>query len=336
MLAVRHRARRRIGILLLGVVAPLAAASPDELGLTFSFAPHDPAQAADAAGVRVLGALALRSTLAGRPVPRELSGLAWSEDDGLLYAVSDAGWLLHLEPRFAGDTLQGVRLVATHRLSDSRGQPLARRDADAEGLALRDAADGVAGNTRLLISFEGEPVVAEHAPDGRRRITLPLPDALNDLARYEGRNHGLEALAWHPLHGLVTAPEKPLRGDSRRAIMLYAGDGRRWPYPVEDIATQSITGLDTLPDGSLLAIERRYANPWLPVVCTLSVLTPDGDALRIRRLASFSSARGWPVDNFEAVAHYRGQRFFVVSDDNESPLQRSLLILFEIREERAP
>lgn len=314
----------------------MAAAAPDELGMPFSFAPQDAARATDAGGLRVRGALALRSSLAGRPVPRELSGLAWSEDDGLLYAVSDAGWLLHLEPRIADGLLQGLRLVATHRLADAQGRPLPPREADAEGLALRGGADGRAGNTRLLISFEGEPVVATHTPDGRRHDTLPLPPALTDLTRYAGRNHGLEALAWHPLHGLVTAPEKPLRGDSRRAITLYAADGRRWTYPVADVDTQSITGLDTLPDGSLLAVERRYASPWLPVVCTLSVLAPAGDTLRIRPLASFSSARGWPVDNFEAVAHHRGQRFFIVSDDNESPLQRSLLIYFEIRADGAP
>lgn len=331
--AVRPRVRRAgfalLWLTLSGLTGQPVGAAPREIGEAFEFVPRDRAQLADAGALRVLGALAVRARVDGEPVPREWSGLAWSEDDALLYAVSDAGWLLHLEPVFADERLQGLRLRDAFRLTDVDGTRLSHGRADAEGLALLEGADGRPDNTRLLISFEGDPVVAEHTREGRRRLTHRLPPPLADATRYAGRNHGLEALAWHPRYGLIVAPERPLRGSARHAVTLYGQGGQQWTYPVDDIDTQSITGLDTLPDGRLLAVERRYSQPWLPVVCTLSVLDLQADALRLAPLARFSSARGWPVDNFEAIAHHRGQRFFIASDDNESPLQRTLLIYFE-------
>lgn len=301
-----------------------------EIGIPFSFASRDASRVSDPGRLRVRGALALRAMVDGDAVPRELSGLAWSEDDGLLYAVTDAGRLLHLKPRIVAGELVGVTLVASRRLADTQGHPLTRRDADAEGLAARDAADGQAGNTRLLVSFEGRPVIAEHTADGRRLRRFALTPPLDDAAHYDGPNHGLEALAWTATHGYVVALEKPQRGRPRDVITLYAENGAHWDYPVEDAMSQSITGLDTLPDGRLLAVERRYAGPWRPVVCTLSRLRIDGQALGIEMLASYSSALGWPVDNFEAIAVHRDGHFFVASDDNENPLQQALLIYFEL------
>ena len=326
------RARGAVALVLLLTLADNAAraAPAREIGAPFEFAPRERAQLADAGALRIRGAVSVRASIDGQPVPREWSGLAWSEDDALLYVVSDAGWVLHLEPEFDGGQLRGLRLHDARRLTDVDGTDLPPGRADAEGLALLDADDGQPGNTRLLVAFEGDPVVAEHSASGRRQRMRKLPPPLRDVSRYAGRNHGLEALTWHPRHGLITAPERRLRGSARRAITLYGGDGQQWVYPVEDVDAQSITGFDTLPDGRLLAVERRYSQPWLPVVCTLNLLDVNGSALRIAPLAQFSSARGWPVDNFEAIAHFRGPTFFIVSDDNASPLQRTLLIHFEI------
>lgn len=317
--------------MLLLVTGVTAAADPlGGIGEPFDFSPRDPLRANDAGRLRVRGALALRTGVDGAPVPREISGLAYSPDDRVLYAVTDAGWLLHLTPRFADGELVGLGLLARHRLADARGRALARADADAEDLAALDGGDGRPGNTRLVVSFEGRPTLAEHAPDGRRLRRHALRAPLADPARYDGRNHGLEALAIHPTHGYVVAPERPLREASRTGVTLYAEDGLQWTYPVDDVDAQSITGLATLAGGDLLAVERRYAGPLLPVVCTISRLHLDGARLASQVLARYSSAAGWPVDNFEAIAVHRERHFFLASDDNENPLQRALLIYLEL------
>ncbi len=42
------------------------------------------------------------------------------------------------------------------------------------------------------------------------------------------------------------------------------------------------------------------------------------------------SGKGHQIDNFEGLARHRGNRFFLVSDDNDLFLQRSLLMYFEL------
>jgi hypothetical protein len=45
---------------------------------------------------------------------------------------------------------------------------------------------------------------------------------------------------------------------------------------------------------------------------------------------SLDSGKGHQIDNFEGLARHRGNRFFLVSDDNDLFLQRSLLMYFEL------
>ena len=40
----------------------------------------------------------------------------------------------------------------------------------------------------------------------------------------------------------------------------------------------------------------------------------------------------WAPDNFEGIAHHRDNKYFMITDDNESALQRTLLTYFEILE----
>ena len=47
-------------------------------------------------------------------------------------------------------------------------------------------------------------------------------------------------------------------------------------------------------------------------------------------MAVFDTSQGWLLDNFEGLARHREQRFFMVSDDNRSALQSTLLVYFEL------
>ncbi|HDN27334.1 MAG TPA: hypothetical protein ENG03_09615 [Thioploca sp.] len=88
----------------------------------------------------------------------ELSGLAWDEDEGLLYAVSDGGSLFHLRPVITDNTLTNVKAVSAYWLLNQKGERL--QSADSEGLAILNGNNGVAGDSELVISFEHPPKMA--------------------------------------------------------------------------------------------------------------------------------------------------------------------------------
>src|SRR3989338_183772 len=61
--------------------------------------------------IRFLGMLTLPDITRGGVRLSQLSGLAWDDDDGILYAISDKGGLFHLRPEFNGNILTGLRLL---------------------------------------------------------------------------------------------------------------------------------------------------------------------------------------------------------------------------------
>ncbi|MGE4615676.1 MAG: esterase-like activity of phytase family protein [Gammaproteobacteria bacterium] len=123
-------------------------------------------------------------------------------------------------------------------------------------------------------------------------------------------------------------------------ITLYSVAGHSWLYHPVDPEHSALVGLESMPGGDLLVLERRFASVFRPVIFSLRRMHLDpqvisGDA-SITDIAHFDSSRGWAIDNFEAVAQHEGSRYFMVSDDNESALQKTLLMYFEISDVTAP
>ena len=90
--------------------------------------------------------------------------------------------------------------------------------------------------------------------------------------------------------------------------------------------------MDFLPDGGLLVLERDLDLMLLRLSTRLRLVegfARQGDALRARDLAVFDTPSGWRIDNFEGLALLDGRRLLLVSDDNRSVLQHSLLLLLE-------
>ncbi|MGQ0658126.1 MAG: esterase-like activity of phytase family protein, partial [Chromatiales bacterium] len=117
---------------------------------------------------------------------------------------------------------------------------------------------------------------------------------------------------------------------------LYDETGRVWTFPAIDPVDSSLVGLETAPDGSVLILERRYRNVFSPVVIALRRVRldparlPHGGAVMPEELARFDNAEGWMLDNFEGIARHRGNHYFLVSDDNNSAMQSTVLLYFEI------
>ena len=138
--------------------------------------------------VRLLGAVELPyEQIADQPLV-ELSGLAWDNDDEVLYALSDHGVLFHLTPVFAAGALVDAKVTHAFPLPGSDGKRLRGRSTDSEGLAILDGRNGIKGDAVLLISFEREPRVNRYSPVGNFVERHDLPQSLRtSLSRQQQR-----------------------------------------------------------------------------------------------------------------------------------------------------
>jgi hypothetical protein len=273
-----------------------------------------------------------------------LSGLLMLDQGARLLAVTDDGhWLDARLDRDISGRPGGLSQARMAPILDSTGQPLkTKRNADAEGLTLHR----LAGVPHLLVSFERR----------HRILALPFAGVLNMRARAQlfaggrqferlGLNKGLEALAGGLAAGLDTVPlvafaERHrddvsnipgwiLSGLNRGRIML----ARRDRFDITDAAY--------LPDGDLLILERRF-----------NLL--DGIGMRLRIVAAADLRPGallsgqvimqagfsHQIDNMEGLAVHLDRRGRIVvtliSDDNRSALQRTLLHQFQYLPSRRP
>jgi len=283
--------------------------------------------------LRLLGVLDLPARTVNDVRLSGLSALAWDEDDNLLYALSDHGVLFHLRPIFRNGQLVDVTLRHVAPLIDPRTRkPVKWRRSDSEGLDILNGRNGHKGDAELVVSFEGDPRIARYRPDGQFIADIPLSGPLRDINNYR-YNKMLEAVCIHPREGVLTAPEETLNGETGTA-RLYRTDGSSWRFAP---SRGGIVALECLPDGDVLVMERDFSKFSLRWTVTLRLLhlpagTPADTLLADERVAVLDSAQGLRIDNFEGLARHHGNRFFMVSDDNDVFLQRTLLMYFEIVE----
>jgi hypothetical protein len=327
-----------LGALLVAACAGAAGAADGvAVGVSHDLSMDHP-PGSDFMGVRLLGTLNLHAArLPGGHTLHSLSALGFDEDADLLYALSDRGVLFHIALEFeppAGHLIQ-ARVLRAYPLQDTRGAPLRGRMADAEGMVLRDARNGVAGDTQVLVSFERRARVMVFDPTGVAVGAVALPDALRDPQAYRGGNKSLEAVTLHPQLGVLVAPEQPLLGQPGNRVHIHAAAGQvSWDYPRPVDPNHALVALETLPDGRLLTLERAHGFLFVPFITVLRRLPrppPGGGPLEDgEEIARFNTGNGFALDNFEGLTRHLGHRFLMVSDDNAKPFQASLLSYFEI------
>jgi hypothetical protein len=297
-----------------------------------AFNPRDPAR-------RQFGPLTFRGGFemqAKVPQFGGLSGLLVSADGTRLTALTDAGEWLTGTLRYDGSTPAGLADVEMRPVIGPSGRPLtATGDEDTESLT----ADG----SMLYVGVERDNIVLrfDTAREGlaARGQPVPTPDAIRRL----GFNRGLEALAFapagHRLAGTLVAVAERDRDASAPTIPGFLIGG---PAPGTFSVTRSdefdVTDAAFLPDGDLLLLE-RYFSPLR------------GVAMRLRRFAAadlvpgavltgrilITADMGYQVDNMEGLAVHRDPSngdtvLTLVSDDNFSIMQRTILLQFTYRE----
>lgn len=281
----------------------------------------------------VVGRLRFRGGLVLSSEHETFGGLSGVEvlEDNRLIAISDNGdWF---EARLVLDQAGALIGAEDWRMAfmrDEDGEPFASKaQGDSEGLA--QLPDG-----RFAVSFEQTQTIRLYDlnRDGPFGAALAGP-ALSEVADLP-RNSGLEALAATDDGNLIVGAEGGAEGATR---IWRAGLEARRPvapsarYPLS--GGFSLTALDRLPGGGFVALERFYA----PVIGARARLTrfafdEAGAVGEVEELALLAAPM--PVDNFEGVAAARAPdgalRLYVLSDDNFSRRQRTLLLAFDLLE----
>jgi hypothetical protein len=260
-----------------------------------------------------------------------ISAMRVAADGASFIALSDRGRWLRGRILYDGTVPVGIADAQMAPMLSADGLPLAARGwYDAESIA-DDGGTLYVGIERVnrIVSFDfgkdglaarGEPITV---PPGVR--TLP-------------RNKGLEALVFvgtGRLGGtLIGISERGLdRAGNLRAFLM--GGPTPGDFTVKRSADFDVTDAALLPSGDLLLLERRFG--WTR-----------GLAVRIRRLAIaaiepgaladgpvlFEADLGKQIDNMEGLSVHRGAGgeiiLTLISDDNFSPLQRTLLLQFTL------
>jgi hypothetical protein len=291
------------------------------------FSPSDPDR-------RRFGGLVFRSGLQLTSLHEDFGGFSglWRAEDGAgLVAVSDAGhWLT---ARLAHETgrLAGLEEPLLAPILRADGTPLARTRAyDTEGLAI---SQGIA-----YVSIERVHKVMrfDFGRDGvlARGREVPVPRELKSLPS----NKSLEAIGiapqGHPLAGALVVIAERSGGEADPTLGAIISGPRQGPFRVARPGGYDITDLAFLPDGDMLMLERWY-RPFR------------GVAMRIRRSPArtllpgaildgpvlIEADLGHEIDNMEGLAvHQQGGKTIVtlISDDNFSALQRTILLEFEL------
>ncbi|MBL8531938.1 MAG: esterase-like activity of phytase family protein [Hyphomonadaceae bacterium] len=288
-------------------------------------------------GVAETGRLRFRGGLALSSSDVAFGGLSGLEivGEGELVAVSDDGaWFEAQLMLDEAGALIGLAHARMALMRDETGEPFAnKRAGDAEALA--HLPDG-----RFAVAFEQTQSIRIYdlnrdGPFGAAQRGPRLAEV-----RRLPPNAGLEAMAADEDRALIVGAEG---GGGTTPLWRVALSAAEPAPPLARLRLPvgySLTSLDRLPDGGFVALQRFYA----PVIgARARIVRIAADALRADAEVAGEEwatlAPPMPVDNFEGIAAVRtadgGTRLYIVSDDNFSARQRTLLYAFDVIEPRA-
>lgn len=262
-----------------------------------------------------------------------VSDLAWDSNKKILYALTDRAILFHLKLSFADNKINTLSIVDAYALKDKQGERLKAWDVDSEGLDLHyDQNQQVI----LSVSFERHPRIVQYTTKGEWIREVKLPDILRDIASYHSPNKSLESVVYHSEYGLMTASEYPLKNSVTQQQRLYSVSGREWKFSQSPAKNSAVTALEVLPNNNILILERAWAGYLRPFSISLrEVLVKNcvqGEICPSKKLAQLSTADGWQLDNFEGLTQLENRQYLMISDDNASPIQNTILVLFQVQE----
>lgn len=260
-----------------------------------------------------------------------LSGMVVSADGTVLTAIADTGrWYRIGLEHDSGGTLTGIKGAESGWLLDTKGQPPKKKVyGDAEAVtALPDGNFLVGYENRHRLWLYKQP--AQGYAIERPAVVAGAPPAIAKLPR----NGGIEAMARLPSGEYLILSESGIAADGDR--LGWVGRRSKWAeLRLTPTGSFEPSDLALLPSGDLLLLERRVNLPdgfvsRLSIIDQASVLP--GAVLQPRELAILASPLN--VDNFEAIAAREAPDgstlVYMLSDDNQHLLQRTLLLQFRL------
>jgi hypothetical protein len=291
-------------------------------------------------GERRAGALTYRGGLLLSSRDRRFGGwsdLAVSADGTEILVISDeANWLSARLTYDEAGNLSGLNATEIAPMLNLAGRPMRGRADDAEGLTLERPNDL---HGPVIVSFERDVRILRY--DLSKGFSAqPTRISIGDWVKPLRENAQLEALTLIKPDTLLVFAESRLGTDNiRAAFEAYPGNGQAQTRALSVVPRDpfSVTGSANAPDGGIFLLERRYSligGVGMELRHVPANQLHEGARLEGEVLAnlSFMDAN---IDNMEGVAVRRGPNsetlLYLVSDDNFSPLQRTLLLMFELR-----
>ncbi len=320
--------------LALTLIAPASLAAEEFFPLTQPV----PLDVADAEATQI-GELIYRGGVKIEPGEENIggiSGLEWHAE--ALWAVSDDGHWLRIEPNEANAELRDLYSIETRSLHDEKGKKLRRKEyADAEAIA-RDPRGG------WMVSFEQDHRIW-HYPALGNEAAVPVitPAAAAALALINGAtgNRGLETLAFGPA-GMLACAEIGTPG-IKNCVRAQGDTAIAFELPAPPNLAEhggAPTDAACASDGTCYILFRSF-KPGVGNRAAIVELAPDNSA---RTLAILSPPL--TIDNFEGLAvrdQYAKRYLYLASDDNfnncytssAADCQDTLIMKFQIRQENA-
>jgi hypothetical protein len=291
---------------------------------------------------RTLGKLVYRGGISISPDDSRLGGLSAfkvSADGTRFASVEDMGvWVTGALTYDAAGDLTGAGDVKIARMLGATGEALeGKTEGDSEGLAFADPHD-LKGDAFVSLERDHRVLRFDFAKDGMvaHGQLVPMPAAVKTLRN----NEGLEALATLADGRLLAISEYGVANDDADSVgwVVNPQTGESISFTVKRNLPFAMTDATLLPDGRVITLERSF-----------DVLSGPGAEMRIFNPADFKDGAmvsgeviatlsgGVTVDNMEGIAARKaadGKTFvYIVSDDNfQRPLQRTLIMMFELVE----
>ena len=286
---------------------------------------------------RQFGLLEFQGGLVLRSSHRKFGGVSAirvGADGARFIALTDKGWWFRGRIVYDGTRPEGIADAEMAPILGADGKPLAAGDwYDTESIA----EDG--GTLYVGIERVHQIMRFNYGRDGllARGQPIAVPPGLRALPA----NKGLEALVFVPkgfaLAGSLIAISERGLDKSGNILAFLIGGPSPGGFTVKRSSSYDISDAALLPGGDLLLLERKFS--WT-----------SGLAVRMRRVALgdirpgavvdgvvlFEADLGYEIDNMEGLSVHRGAGgeivLTLISDDNFSVLQRTLLLQFTLAE----
>jgi len=263
-----------------------------------------------------------------------ISAIRVDADGARFLAVTDKGWWLRGRIAYDGARPASIADAEMAPVLGHDGKPLAARGwYDTEAMA-RDG-----GIVWLGIERVNRIVRLDVGRDGllARAQPVPVPPGIAKLPH----NKGLECLEFVPAglplaRSLIAISERGLDEAGNIRGFLYSSSG--WSeFAVRRIGDFDVTDCAVTPKGDLLVLERSFSRfkgagmriRRVPLASLAPGATVDGPAL-------FEADMGYQIDNMEGLSVHRAANgalvLTLISDDNFSMIQRTLLLQFTLEE----